>query len=339
MATMRIGVIGVGRAGRVHLDAWRAVEGADPVAVADPEPAVRRAARDAGLRAYADPADLIGREDLDAVSICTPPASHAEIAIACLARGLDVLCEKPLAVTVTEARRMLAAATRHGRRLLLATKFRHVPDLVQARALVTGGAIGEPLGFGIDFSSVVDMSRRWNSRPQVAGGGVVVDNGCHAFDIVGFLFGPVSRVHATRLKSVQRLSVEDSATILVAADGGLIGRVDLSWSHATERPAYIAIHGSLGSLEIGWRGSRLCRAGQPPEPIGDGYDRDDAHRRMLAAFRETVRGPGQPWISAEECLRTQAALQAAYRSMRTGGWATVDVPSLDDDDSFEEACA
>lgn len=336
---MRIGIIGVGRAGRIHLDAWRAAGGVDVVAIADPAPEVRRRARVAELRAYGDPVDMIDDEGIDAVSICTPPASHAGIAIACLERGLDVLCEKPLALTVSEARSMLAAASHSGRRLLLATKFRHVPALVNARTLVAGGAIGTPIGFTIDFSSIVDMSQRWNSRPQVAGGGVVVDNGCHAFDIVGFLFGSVSRVRATQREPVQRLGVEDAATIRVAVEGGLIGRIDLSWSHASERPAYVAIQGSLGSVEIGWQGAWLRRTGRPPEVIGDGYDRDDTHRRMAAAFRDIVRGVERPWISPGECLQTQAAVGAAYRSMQSGGWAALDLPAVGDDDVREKVYA
>lgn len=151
-----------------------------------------------------------------------------------------------------DARRMLVTAARHGRRLLVASKFRHVPDLVRARTLVADGAIGETLAFAIDFSSVVDMSQRWNALPNVAGEGVVVDNGCHAFDIVGFLFGPVARVHATRREALQHLSVEDAATILVGAAGGLTGRVELSWSHPTSCPAYVAINGTRGAIEIGW---------------------------------------------------------------------------------------
>ncbi len=322
---MRAGIIGIGHAGRIHLEAWQAVEGVQVVAMADRVPDIRRAAREAGLHAYGDPLDMIARERLDVVSICTPPVSHAQVAIACLERGLEVVCEKPLALGIDDALRMLRTSTRLGRHLLLATKFRHIPDVLRARELIATGAIGTPIAFEIDFSSVVDMSQRWNSRRAVAGGGVVIDNGSHAFDLAAFLFGPLLRVHATRLKPVQELTVEDSATILVAVGGGLIGRIDLSWSLATGRETYVTVYGSRGTLEIGWRGSRLRAAGQPPEPIGTGYDRADAHRRMLTAFRDLVMGVGRPWVSPGECVRTVAAVDAAYRSIRTGGWVSVDM--------------
>jgi len=336
---MRVGIIGLGHAGRIHLEGWRVIAGVEVGAVADRAPAVRAWAREAGLRAYGDPLDMIARERLDAVSICTPPVAHAQLAIACLERNLNVLCEKPLALNRRDALRMLRAAAHMRRHLLLATKFRHVPDLERGRELIAAGAIGEPVAFEIDFSSRVDMTQRWNGRRPLAGGGVVIDNGCHAFDIVAFLFGSVTRVHATRLKQVQALSVEDSATVLVAAGHGLIGRIDLSWSLATGRPTYVTVYGSRGTLEVGWRGSRLVREGQAPEVIGPGYDRQDAHRRMLLAFADLVDGMGRPWISPGECVRTVAAVEAAYRSVASGGWVTVDMMGMRENRGPREARA
>ena len=90
---MRVGVIGLGRAGRVHLEAWRAVPGAEVVAVVDPSPAVVNAARMEGLRATADTSELLATRGIDAVSICAPPMHHAALTIAALEHGLHVLCE------------------------------------------------------------------------------------------------------------------------------------------------------------------------------------------------------------------------------------------------------
>jgi UDP-N-acetylglucosamine 3-dehydrogenase len=326
---MRVGIIGVGRAGKIHLEAWKAVEGAEVQAISDRASSVRRWAREIGLRAYSDPLDMIAREPLDAVSVATPPLLHAPVTVACLERNLDVLCEKPLALNGREALKMLRTATRLKRQLVLATKFRHVPDLVAARDLIAAGDIGEPVAFEIDFSSMVDMSGRWNSRRALAGGGVIIDNGCHAFDIVAFLFGTVARVHATRLKSLQSIAVEDSATILVAAGRGLIGRIDLSWSLATGRETYVTVYGSRGTIEVGWRGSRLRVAGRPTVQIGSGYDKGDAHRRMMTAFRDLALGNAVgPWITPGECLRTVAAVEAAYQSLRSGGWVSVDMMGM-----------
>jgi predicted dehydrogenase len=337
---MRIGIIGFGRAGRVHLDAWRTVQGVEVAAVSDPAPAFVAAARAEGLHAVADSSEVLAMPDLDAVSICAPPVDHPPLAVAALQRGLHVLCEKPLAIRGPAAMRMMQTAARTGRQLLLATKFRHVPDLLVARELIASGVIGEPLAFEIDFSSRVDMVGRWNSRRSVSGGGVIIDSGCHAFDVVGFLFGPVTRVHATRLRPAQLLAVEDSATVMVEVTKGVIGRIDLSWSHATQRETYLMVHGTEGSIDVGWRQSRVRLIGQEPRPLPVGvYDKHASHVAMMNAFLAVVSGKRRPWISPGECLRTVAAVEASYHSLRSGGWVPVDTMGVCDTPSRVRARA
>jgi predicted dehydrogenase len=322
---MRVGIIGLGRAGAVHLEACTSVPGMQVVSVCDPSPGARGSALAAGIAAYVDVARMLEKERLDAVSICAPPADHAKLATTCLDRGLHVLCEKPLAITSADALDMLDAARRNGRRLLVASKFRHVPELALAREMVRSGQLGEPLAVAISFCSAVDMSGRWNAQRRRSGGGVIIDNGCHAFDIIYFLFGSVTRVHATRLKSVQQLSVEDSAVVHVRTGNGVIGSADLSWSFATGRDTYLVVHGSCGTVELGWQSSRVKLAGESWREIGGPYDKLEAHRRMHAAFMGSITNGTQPWISASECVGVVATVEAAYRSLRTGAEERVEV--------------
>ena len=328
--TMRIGIIGLGRAGTVHLDAWRHVDGAEVVAVCDPSTTARKRARELGIRAYADPTVMLEAAKLDGVTIATPPADHAEIAIACLDRGLHVLCEKPLALTTRAALAMLMAAARNERQLLLATKFRHVPELATARELIASGKLGDPVVFEVSFCSPVDMSKRWNAQRRVAGGGVIIDNGCHAFDIMSYLFGSVTRVQTNLHRPLQRIGVEDGATIQVRAGDGIVGKADVSWSLSTGRNSYVKVHGSLGTIEVGWRETRVKYLGSDWQKIGGAYDKIDAHRRMQTCFVEATQSNGATpaWISEVECLRTVAAVEAAYRSVRSGGWEWIDLKGL-----------
>ncbi len=321
---MKLGIIGYGRAGKVHFDSWNQVDGGEVVAVCDASVTARQAAARLGMAAYADLDHMLDEAELDAVSICTPPDIHAETAVACLDRGLHVLCEKPLALAPWDALRMLQAATSAGRHLLLATKFRHVPDLVLAREMILSGALGEPIAFEISFCSPVDMKGRWNAQRERAGGGVIMDNGCHAFDLISFLFGSLARIHATLLKPLQPLEVEDSATVQIRTEDGVVGRVDLSWSLSTGRDTYVVVYGSQGTVEIGWRGSRARTRGSDWKPLDGPYDKVDAHRRMNERFMEVVTRNQTPWISPIECLRTVGAVDAAYRSLRSNGWEDVD---------------
>jgi predicted dehydrogenase len=328
--SMRIGLIGLGRAGTIHLEAARLVESAELVAVADPALEARRRARDLGIHAYANPHAMLERAKLDAVIICAPPADHADLAIASLERGVHVLCEKPLALTTWDALSMLRTASRKHLQLVLATKFRHVPALATARDLIASGKLGEPVLFEVSFCSPVDMSQRWNADRRRAGGGVIIDNGCHAIDLVSFLFGSVSRVQATLHRPLQHLAVEDGATIHLGAGDGAIGRADVSWSLSTERDSYVTVHGSKGTIEVGWRTSRMKLRGEDWVEIGGPYDKIDAHRRMITAFVETAAtgGASAPWITTVECLRTVAAVAAAYRSLHSGGWEWIDMKGM-----------
>jgi predicted dehydrogenase len=315
---MRIAIVGLGWAGRIYLDALRSLPDVEIAAVTDIAPAARAAATAAGLPAYAGVEEMLAAEAPVAVVLSTPPATHAAMAVECLRRGVHVLCEKPLALSTWDVLRMLQTANSVHRKLLVASKFRHVAEIQRARELLAAGDLGDPVAFEISFCSPVDMSRRWNAQPEVSGGGVIRDNGCHAFDIACYLFGNAHRVLATRLKSMQPVAVEDSATMQVWAGEDVIGRIDVSWSLTPARDSYLVVHGTRASLEIGWRSSRLHRPRQTPIDMGGAYDKLAAHRGMLACFVGAISDRSEPWISAPECLQVVAAVDAAYRSLESG---------------------
>jgi predicted dehydrogenase len=321
---MRIAIVGLGRAGAVHLAAATRGEAFRITAVCDPAATARAAGEAAGCRSYARLADMLEHEALEGAIVCTPPADHAPSAQACLDRSLHVLCEKPLTLGLTEAQRMFAAAKRAGRRVMVASKFRHVPAMRRARRLLRSGAIGRPLSFELIFSAVSDMSDRWHARPACSGGGVICDNGPHAFDLLAYLFGPVARVQANELQMRQRLPVEDSAALRIEV-GGVIGRVRLSWNDRPPDDRYLVIHGARGTIEIGWQQARWRRDGAWRAIDAPPYDKLAAHRLMHDRFVAHVERGAAPWIDALDCLRSVAAVSAAYRSAASASWQAVDL--------------
>ena len=323
-----VGIVGMGRIGMVHVEAWQRQEGARVTAVCDPSEVARTAAEAQGMRAFAEPAEMLEAMKLDAVSICAPPSLHQPLAEVCFAHQVPVLCEKPLAAEGDSASKLIESAHKLGGRFQLATKFRHVPELQMARQLMAEGAIGEPLTFRIEFAGPVDMSQRWNSDPAVSGGGVLIDNGSHALDLTRFLFSPVESVLATRLKPVQRLKVEDTAMLLATTACGVTGKIMLSWSMKPADQDYVMIQGSKGQIAIGWKESWLRADGAAPHKIGHGYDKNDSHRRMMLLFRDFALGAGMGWITEEEALSSSLATDAAYQSIRSGRWTKVELPRV-----------
>jgi predicted dehydrogenase len=324
--TMRIGIIGLGRAGAVHLAAAARGQAFMPVAVCDPSPAARDTGAAMGCHPYAQLADMLAAEPLDGVVVCTPPADHAPVALACLGAGLHVLCEKPLTIGLAEAQQLFTAARSAGRRLMVASKFRHVPAMRRARCLLRAGAIGEPRSFELAFCAASSMRERWHAEPARSGGGVIADNGAHAFDLLAYLFGPIARVHATHLGRAQQLAVEDDAGLHLEV-GGVLGRVLLSWNAAAPDDRYLTVHGTEGTIEIGWQQSRWRRRDSAWKIFAAPYDKLDAHHRMHQRFVAHAERGAPPWIHRGDSLRSVAAVSAAYRSAASASWETVTVPA------------
>jgi predicted dehydrogenase len=323
---IRVGLVGFGRCGAVHAQAWRDCPGARLVGACDPDNVARRHAERLGIPAFSGVEEMLESAQLDAVSVCTPPSSHGALAALCLRRGLHVLCEKPLTTDLASAQHLWEAAADVDRRLVVSSKFRHIPELCVARELVLSGEIGPGKNFRIEFAAVVPMADRWNSRRSISGGGVIMDNGWHAFDLVHFLFGGVQAVHARLGGGPQGLEVEESASIDIVAAGGETGQAVLSWSLPPRGDEYVSIHGERGSVHVGWKRSYLERRAAEAVVFGKAYDKAGAHRRMMAAFREVVAGRQEPWISWDEILGIAAAVEAAYRSLASQSEETVGGP-------------
>jgi predicted dehydrogenase len=323
MNPFRAGIVGFGRIADTHYEAWKAQEGVAVTSVCDDSPLARERARSMGMRAYDTVEKLLKSEGLDAVSVCSPPSFHTPHAVTLMNHGVAVLCEKPLAMDLDSAQTLIDAAAKSGVEFQLATKFRHVPDIRKARDLIQHGVIGDPLTFHVEFSGNVDMQYRWNSNPALSGGGVLIDNGCHAVDTVRFLLSGIVKIQSIPMKAVQKLAVEDSAMMLATTECGATGKITLSWSMKSWGDTYISVQGTRGMIQIGWKKSYLYVEGEAPVEIGSGYSKSGAHKRMIGMFRELVGGSNERWITNEEALASSTVIEAAYRSMQTSRWARV----------------
>jgi predicted dehydrogenase len=324
-----LAVVGAGGIARAYALALARVPALRPVAVVDPDgAAATRLAGELGAAAFADLDELARRGPaLAAALVLTPPDTHELLATTLLQRGIDVLCEKPLAPTVAAAERMLAAARQHGRRLMMGSKFRYTADVAAARRLLDAGACGDVVLYENVFCSHVDMTRRWNADPARSGGGVLIDNGCHSADLARYLLGPIATVQAQFGRRVQPLPVEDTARLLFTSPGGALGSIDLSWSVHKETPAYVRIHGSAGTLEIGWQQSRHKASGGEWQVFGAGYDKVAAFAAQLADFAAAIAGTAVPLIGDADALASVLVVDRAYRSAAEARWLPVPAPA------------
>ncbi len=325
-ARFNLALIGCGRIAESHLEALAQNPECNLLSVVDVhEETARNAAVKLGCRAFTDYRHVLREDGLDAVIICTPPATHAEIALFFLEHNIHVLCEKPLAVRVEDAMRMVKTAEQKGAVLMMASKFRYTEDVIAAKRLIASGALGEIALFENVFSGKVDMSGRWNSRKALSGGGVLIDNGCHSLDIARYLLGPILEVQALEGKRLQPIEVEDSAVICFRTASEVMGTIDLSWSIQKEREFFIDIYGTKGAAHVGWKGSKykLYENGAWI-PFGAGYDKLRAFAAQLENFVGAAVREEAPLITRNEALDSVKVIQAAYHAMRLHQWVEVE---------------
>ncbi|MBA3361598.1 MAG: Gfo/Idh/MocA family oxidoreductase [Acidimicrobiia bacterium] len=328
MTALRFGLIGAGRIGSVYAPVLATCEDIKVVGVVDTqiEPA-ERIARELDSRVYPDHLAL-AEAGVDAALICTPPNTHATIALDLLTRGIHVMCEKPLAISVAEAHAMLDAARQSGAVLTMASKFRYVGDVVRARSIVASGILGEIILLENTFASRVEMSNRWNSDRNVAGGGVLIDNGTHSVDIVRFFLGPIAQVMAVEGRRVQSLEVEDTAQVFLRSHDAVRATVDLSWTLDKERDSYLDIYGSEGTVRVGWTDSRFRQSSSPSWVVfGHGYDKFKAVADQLTNFSAAIRGREPLRVTAEDGLASVKVIDAAYASLGAHDWVGVEGPT------------
>lgn len=324
---LKFGIIGAGRIAQAYVEAFETCEAARLIAVAD----VRRSAADTiaervGCESYDSHAALAEAAVApDAVVICTPPATHREVALHFLARGVHVLCEKPLCVRRESAVRMIESARENGVLLTMASKFRFVEDVVRARQLVLSGTVGEVVLVENAFTSHVDMRGRWNSDPAVSGGGVLIDNGTHSLDLMRHFLGPLAFVQVAEGRRSQGLEVEETVRVSVRSRDGVMGSIDLSWSIDKELPWFLQIYGSAGTISVGWKESKYRLAGDSEwVNFGGGYDKVKSFRGQIDNFAHAIRGEQSLVVTPEDALASVECVEAAYAALGADRWTAVE---------------
>jgi predicted dehydrogenase len=284
----RLGFLGVGWIGRHRLEAVVQSDTADVVAVADVVPENAAAAVSlAPAKVVTSLAELLA-ENLDGVVIATPSALHAEQAIAALARGVAVFCQKPLARTEFETAQVIDAARRADRLLSVDFSYRFVEGARRIRDLIRAGELGRIYAVDLVFHNAYGPDKSWFYDPALSGGGCVIDLGIHLADLALWTLQPASvlRVSSHLFAKGEPLRrrdvVEDFALAELELSGDTVVRLACSWNLPAGCDAVIqaSFFGTSG-------GAMLSNV--------DGSFFDFRADRLRGTSREQLCGPPDPW--------------------------------------------
>jgi predicted dehydrogenase len=327
-------LVGCGRVAPRHAESLRDIPGARLLAVVDVHQSrALRFAHDYGAEPYNDYCRILEREDVDVVDICTPSGLHADMAIQAMRAGKHVLVEKPMALSLADADRMIAAAASAGVKLCVVLQNRYNPPMRDLRRVVDEGRLGRLL--------LGNATVRWY-RPQeyyedgwhgtwAMDGGALMNQSIHHIDALQWLLGEPESVTAYTATLAHRMEAEDAGVAVIRFQGGALGVVEGSTiTYPENLEGSVAIFGERGSAKVG--GTALNRKVfwkieneleherelltreqvDPPSVYGQ------SHRAVIADMVAAVRDDRPPKTHGEEARKSVALVLAMYESARTG---------------------
>lgn len=263
---VRVGIIGCGKISQVrHIPEYEANPDAEIVGLFDMNVERARALADGhGCRAYATLEELLADPQIDAVSVCTSNATHAETTIAALRAGKHVLCEKPMAITIEECEEMVRVAREAGLKLMIDQNQRFARAHVRAKELLDAGKIGDVLTFRTTFGhggpetwSVDPGTASWFFDPKRAAMGAMADLGVHKTDLVQWLLGQRVTSATAKVATLDKrdaagnlVGVDDNALVIYTMDGGAMGTMTASWTYYGPEDNSTVLYGTKGVIRI-----------------------------------------------------------------------------------------
>ena len=340
MNPIGIAVAGAGLIGRRHIELIRQSRSCELAAIVDPAPGAVALARECGAPLYATLAELFAAGRPDAVIAATPNALHAQNGIECARHGVPVLIEKPIADSLADAERLIAAAEGAGIALLVGHHRRHSPILAKAREIVREGTLGRLVaivGTALFYKPDTYFAEGpWRRQP---GGGPILINMIHEVDDLRSVCGEIDAVQAFASSATRGFAVEDTVTIGLRFGSGALGSFvlsdtaaaarsweqtsgeNLSYARYPDEDCYL-ISGVDGSLSVPTMRLKTVVGErswwQPMKEEIVAVERADPLALQLEHFCAVVRGEAAPLVEGRDALQTLRVTLAIAEAARSG---------------------
>jgi len=331
---LRFGIIGCGRVAPRHAKYITSLPGAKLVAVADiVDSRAEHYASEYSVDAYHDYHELLDREDIDVVNICTPSGLHGSIGIEAARAGKHLIVEKPIALNTDDADALIAEAEAAGVKLCVVLQNRYNPPMQDAYEVVQNGALGKLL--------LGNATVRW-FRPQeyyeddwhgtwAMDGGALMNQCIHHIDALQWLMGDVKSVQAYTATLAHEIEVEDVGVAILKFSSGALGTIEGSTiTYPENLEGSVAIFGERGSIKVGgtalnrrvfWKidgqlelEREMLTQDQLDPPSVYGY----SHRHVIADMIDAISEDRSPKMNGAEARRSLEIVLKIYESARTG---------------------
>ncbi|MDD3204700.1 MAG: Gfo/Idh/MocA family oxidoreductase [Lachnospiraceae bacterium] len=335
-----IGIIGCGKIAQTrHIPEYADNENAILVGYYDFN--MKRAeeiAKTYGGKAYESVDELLSNPDIDAVSVCTANNAHAEITLKALRAGKDVLCEKPMAITIEDCEFMVKTAEKKGKKLMIGQNQRLAKAHIKAKELIEQGAIGTIITFKTTFGhggpetwSIDSGKNSWFFDKKRAAMGAMADLGVHKTDLIQFLTG--QKVVETTAKVVtldkkdmngNLIGVDDNAICIYRMENGIIGTMTASWTYYGAEDNATILYGTKGIMRIyenpQYAIEIMTADGEKILYEIDKIQTNDNQTKsgIIDAFVEALEEDKEPLISGQSVLSAMRAVFASLESSEKG---------------------
>lgn len=343
MKKIKVGVIGCGSIAKYrHLPEYAANKKVELVAVCDiNEARADEFSSEYNAKAFYDYKSMLAEADIDAVSVCTPNYLHATITIAALNAGKHVLCEKPMATSFDEAKAMISAAEKSGKKLMIAHNQRFATSHAKARKLIENGEIGKIYSFRTAFGHPgpegwsADGKESWFFKKEEAFIGAMGDLGVHKTDLLRFLLGEeIVEVGAfVESGAKENSTVDDNAVCILKTESGIIGTLAASWAYVPKEDNSTIIYGENGiirlednpehSLIVHYRNGETVKYELGKIQSNEDGGQNSSH--TIDTFVDSVVNNTDPLINGEEGMKSLNVVLAALESNRTKQIVKVEV--------------
>lgn len=313
---LRVGIVGCGGIAKAHLDGWRK-NGVKVVAVTDvsADAAKTFAVTADGAKVFSDANSMIKSGEIDAISICTPPCVHKDVAVAALENGIHVLCEKPMTDTVEAAKAICRAAEKSNAVFMPAFRHRFLPAAVKIKEMINEGIIGDVVFLNNIFCGpAFGMKDRWFTKKKIAGGGCIFDTNTHSIDLFRFLIGEVKEQSAVMHRHFEGTDVEDAGILVVKAENGAIGSMTSSFVAGAGK-AFIDIMGQKGEIFYDYTvpDKIILKLTGKPEAETILTTPSGGWMEQISHFIKAVKGDCKVSCTCRDGLRAVEIIQSVYK--------------------------